>query len=353
MELVANRMHAQHGPFDIHAWARDVPLLSWATVQAAIVGPDGHLVSTTLDANAKPINLRDREHIRIHLDGRVQGLFVGKPVIGRLSGQTTIQITRRVDSTDGRLLGIIVFSLSPAQLTGLPRSIDLGARGVITLVGFDGVIRARFTRDGPDGLSGIGETVNNGPHRLVSLEDGDGFFVRHSVVDGVRRLYSYHRVADQPLDVIVGLDLDEALVIANSHAVMIASITGAATLLLVVLAAYLICEINRRTANEIRLAGERQKLEDTTIELAASKADAEAANRAKSMFLASMSHELRTPLNAVIGFAQLIKAQDIGKIRTSRDVEYARHIETAGEHLLGIINSILDIIKLESENLKL
>src|SRR5690242_5947250 len=119
MEIVTQRMRTTHGTFDIHAWAREIPLLSSATVRGAIIGPDGRLVSTTLDPAPEPIDLSDREHFRIHLDRRFQGIFIGKPVTDRTSHQITINVTRRVDAEDGSFLGVISFALSPANLTTL------------------------------------------------------------------------------------------------------------------------------------------------------------------------------------------------------------------------------------------
>jgi signal transduction histidine kinase len=81
-------------------------------------------------------------------------------------------------------------------------------------------------------------------------------------------------------------------------------------------------------------------------------AEAEEANRAKSEFLANMSHELRTPLNAVIGFSSLIERQIRGPV-TEAYREYARDIHRSGEHLLNIINDILDLSKVEAGKLEL
>ena len=75
---------------------------------------------------------------------------------------------------------------------------------------------------------------------------------------------------------------------------------------------------------------------------------AEAANRAKSEFLANMSHELRTPLNAIIGFSEVMESKLFGPLGSDRYEEYARDIQSSGAYLLGVINDILDMSKIEA-----
>ncbi|MBN9434467.1 MAG: PAS domain-containing sensor histidine kinase [Bosea sp.] len=75
---------------------------------------------------------------------------------------------------------------------------------------------------------------------------------------------------------------------------------------------------------------------------------AEQANRAKSQFLANMSHELRTPLNAIIGFSDILEQQLFGRFEFERHRDYARLIRSSGEHLLEVVNSILDMSKIEA-----
>ncbi|MFT3808473.1 MAG: HAMP domain-containing sensor histidine kinase [Micropepsaceae bacterium] len=80
---------------------------------------------------------------------------------------------------------------------------------------------------------------------------------------------------------------------------------------------------------------------------------AEAASHAKSAFLANMSHELRTPLNAIIGFSQIVRDEMFGPIGSERYKDYMTDIEGSGQHLLGIINDILDIAKIEANRMTL
>jgi signal transduction histidine kinase len=86
--------------------------------------------------------------------------------------------------------------------------------------------------------------------------------------------------------------------------------------------------------------------------LAVAKEEAETASRIKSEFLANMSHELRTPLNAIIGFSDVMQSELLGPLGP-RYRSYAKDIQQSGEHLLGIINDILDLSKIEAGRLTL
>jgi two-component system cell cycle sensor histidine kinase PleC len=353
MEIVARQVREKNGHFDMYRWARDIPLIAAGTIQAAIIGPDGRLASTTLERHPIPVDLSDREHFRVHLDGAYKGLFISKPVTGRVSKQVTIQISQRLEDKNGKFMGVLVFSIPPGELTTLHKLVDFGPHGIVALAGLDNIVRARFSQKHPDGLDGVGESVAGDPRPSAIAEGGMGSYIRASVIDHVMRVFSYRRLAKYPLVVTVGLDYHDQLAASRAHARTLIWLAGAVTILLGGLAIFLMREIGRRVVHEIRLRDERAKLHAANIELTASMERAEAANQAKSMFLANMSHELRTPLNAIIGFSQIIKDQSLGPAGAKRYTEYAQDIWTSGEHLLELINNVLDISKIEAGKFEL
>jgi len=94
---------------------------------------------------------------------------------------------------------------------------------------------------------------------------------------------------------------------------------------------------------------ERRRAE---AEVAKAKDAAEAANRTKSLFLANMSHELRTPLNAILGFSEMLQEEAVERKLTDFDADLQK-ISTSGRHLLGLINDILDLSKIEAGKMDL
>ena len=95
-----------------------------------------------------------------------------------------------------------------------------------------------------------------------------------------------------------------------------------------------------------------RKLQATLEQLAAKSRELEDASKHKSEFLANMSHELRTPLNAIVGFSQVLKQKLFGEVNDKQD-EYLDDILSSADHLLSLINDILDLSKVEAGQVEL
>jgi signal transduction histidine kinase len=106
-------------------------------------------------------------------------------------------------------------------------------------------------------------------------------------------------------------------------------------------------KLRERTTQAVRLARDSiHQLQERSNQLAKAKEEAEAASVAKSQFLANMSHELKTPLNAIIGYSEmLIEDPDADEASRRADLE---KIRLSGQHLLGLINEVLELARLES-----
>ncbi len=107
------------------------------------------------------------------------------------------------------------------------------------------------------------------------------------------------------------------------------------------------------SATNVSLKKEVRQRRRVEHELRAAKDQAEIANRTKSEFLAMVSHELRTPLNAILGFSEIMSSEMYGKLGDEKYRGYAVDIQSSGEHLLGLINNILDLSKVEAREFEL
>jgi signal transduction histidine kinase/CheY-like chemotaxis protein len=162
---------------------------------------------------------------------------------------------------------------------------------------------------------------------------------------------SYDTIEDAADEARAGQTADAARTAGRAQRIILLAVVLSG--LVSVLALVLINrEVIGREEADVRLALAHTNLARANEELRRLTATAEAANRAKSEFLASMSHELRTPLNSVIGFANLLLKNKGGNLR-EQDIAFLERVLDNGKHLLKLINEVLDLAKVEAGRMEL
>jgi signal transduction histidine kinase len=330
---------------DLVRFANETGLFPEILTQLSFIDASGRFVTSNLDPRGERsghVDLSSREHVQVHLVGAAasanagrlgpDGLFIGRPVLGKVSRKWTIQLSRKVVARDGHTLGVVVASVDPSYFEAVYKTVALGAGGVVALIGADRTIRARVV---DQRAAGMGDQVGASSAFATHRGEQRATYVAVSSIDGNTRLNALHKIVGYPLYVSVSTRVDTAL--AGWRATRNNMLGLVALLDAAVLCAALVFFVGLR------------RLERTNDALRQSEAKANAANDAKSEFLAAMSHELRTPLTSIRGFAELMEH----RLEQPRFREQAGLIRKAAEYLNQLLTEILDISKVEAGEMRL
>ncbi len=201
-------VESRKGSTDYHTIVDTTDVLSEIIVQVAIVDAAGFIRATNANPQPdSPIDVSDREHIRVHMNSKEDRLFISKPVIGRASGRWSVQVTRRFLNSDGTFAGVVVASLDPAHFTAFYDKIDLGATRAVALIGEDGVVRS-------SGGSAVGHFElgqDLGATKLFNhiQADGDAAFENMETAAGDVLLVTARKVRGYPLWVAISTEESE------------------------------------------------------------------------------------------------------------------------------------------------
>ena len=249
-------IEARRATMDYNAILHSIDIPGDIVVQVSIIDAQGIMRASTAGPQpAPPIDLSDREHFRTQLESKEDRLFISKPLIGRVSGKWSVQLSRRLANGDGTFGGVVVVSLDPQHFTNFYEKVDLASSGAIAMIGTDGVVRAA---GGQLSSFKMGQDIR-GTELFARMQSrSNTIFEDRDAATGQTRLIALRKVKGHPLWVSVGLDKDEVL--AGSYADLRMDCAAILLLTLVTLAAM---ELLLRSE-----AGVRQKSKEleTTLE---------------------------------------------------------------------------------------
>ncbi|MBS1138886.1 MAG: Response regulator receiver:ATP-binding region, ATPase-like:Histidine kinase N-terminal [Proteobacteria bacterium] len=307
---------------------------------ASIIAANGDNINFSRAYPIPPINLAERDYFKAHLNNPGLGDFISQPVRNKGNGKWTFYISRRLNDDKGQFLGLVLVGISVEVFTNFYERVarNLGEGASISLFRDDLTLLTRWPHK--DEAIGTVNRTGSAYDVIEVLKQDEGVVLRDTprFSTGVRelRVSAIRKVEHYPLVMAVIATDDLFLAGWRRSAWLIAAVSIVGALALLIGLLILVRNLRQREANMVEM--ERLKLA------------AEAANLAKSSFLATMSHEIRTPMNGILGMAQLLLMSGVSE---NEQREYARTILNSGQTLLTLLNDILDLSKVEAGKLEL
>ncbi len=209
-----HNIEARKGTMDYNSILHSVDIPGDIIVQVSIIDAAGVMRASSAGPQPAPlIDLSDREHFKAQLESKEDRLFISKPLIGRVSGKWSVQLSRRFSNNDGTFGGVVVVSLDPEHFTNFYEKVDLASSGSIAMIGVDGVVRAA---GGQADSFRMGQDIR-GTELFARIQSrSNTAFKESDSATGHTRLVALRKVKGHPLWVSVSLDEDEVL--AGSYA---------------------------------------------------------------------------------------------------------------------------------------
>ena len=284
-------------------------------------------------ANSKtigPIDISQRPHFQRAIHSATDTLTIGDPIVAVVRQKAGIPFAVPVHNAAGRIIGAISTAVDSSAFTSSYDEKDLGRNGVLNIVDMSSSrILSRWQAAGEAKTSRVITPEFMARLRAQPVNE----YWQVSGIDKIERAYSSRRLQGYPIAIVGGLAYVD--VAAQSSDIRRGIMLSASASTVVILILFVLWY--RQIAVQLALHRSNELAETA-------RGEAEAANRAKSEFLANMSHEIRTPMNGVIGLTYLALKTSLSEKQRG----YLQKINSSATLLLGIINDILDISKVEA-----
>ena len=299
-----------------------------------LVDARGGVITSTQSFPPVETSVADRDFfLALAADPKAER-FVSAPVQNRDTGAWTIYVSRRVVAADRTFLGIVVGEIGLRGFEDFYKQVYLGDNIAVSLWRADATLLARYPQsDALTGTPSAGAAKNLAS--IAFAADREWATGRTlGAVNPVPQLLTVRRVPDYPLFTMISVP--EAAIIDRWQRASTPMIAGG--LLISVAIGVIAWLLLMHFATERRAAEARAQRDKAKAALV----EVEELSRAKSEFLAHMSHEMRTPLNGIIGFAEIMRDELMGKLGAPQYKGYAEDIYTSGKHLLDIVCDVVD-----------
>lgn len=290
-----------------------------------VTGSDGGVSYATFPQMPGPVNYADRDYFQFQRDDPGDSLFVGKPVIGRLSGQLMIPCSRKITDGGNRFAGAVVMPVTPDELIRIDEHMGMGLHAGVSVVGTDRVIRAAAARTPSLGaVPSVGAMV---PASRPYFSAGQGSFTAAGSSDGETRLFAFRHLKHFPLVVVATETLADVHAALRPHhrELRVMSVAASAAIALFALTvAVLFWTLAQRNRTLIEKS---EALERSNGEL--------------EQFAFVASHDLREPLRMVGSFMGLLERRLAGRL----DDEARDYLAFARDGALRMDQMVLDLLE--------